>query len=120
MRRRQFARVASAMLLAALSDRRPAASSDGAVRRIAIVASRFSFSPMEIHAAQGEEITLVLSATDFVHGFAIPELNARVDAQPGKTVELALPALRKGRYAWLCDNFCGEGHDRMIGTLVVG
>ena len=26
---------------------------------------------------------------------------------------------RAGRFVFLCDNFCGEGHDRMTGFLVV-
>ena len=115
MRRRDFA-LAGAALLVALGAR----SAEGPSRRLAIVATRFSFSPREIQAAEGERLTLAISSTDFAHGFAIPDLNLRIDTQPGKTVELALPALRAGSYACLCDNFCGEGHERMTATLRVG
>lgn len=88
-------------------------------RRIDLVATRFSFSVAEIRAAKGEAITIVLSSPDFPHGFAIPELGVRADGMPGKTVEVVVAADRPGRFQYLCDNFCGEGHDRMFGTLVV-
>jgi len=97
-----------------------ARSDEGPGRRLDLVATRFSFSPRELRAAEGERLTLAIRSTDFMHGFAIPELKLRIDTQPGKTVELVLPALRAGRYACLCDNFCGEGHDQMVATLLVG
>jgi len=88
-------------------------------RRIPIVATKFTFSASEIRVRRGEPVTLVLSSPDFVHGFAVPDLNARVDLVPGKTVELALKPGRAGRFVFLCDNFCGEGHDKMTGVIVV-
>lgn len=106
-------------LLAALGGRHAQVMSQGPIRRIPITATRFSFSPREIRLLPGEAATLVITSTDFAHGFAIPELNARIDALPGKAVELALPPLRPGRYACLCDNFCGEGHDGMVAELRV-
>ena len=90
-----------------------------AERRIDIRLSRYVFSVERIDAHSGEWITFVLTATDFVHGFSMPQLHMRTDVPPGSTVELALGAPPIGRYSFLCDNFCGEGHDRMIGTLVV-
>jgi heme/copper-type cytochrome/quinol oxidase subunit 2 len=27
--------------------------------------------------------------------------------------------MTEGRYHYLCDNFCGDGHDRMSGILIV-
>lgn len=119
MQRRLFARVAGSTLLVAGAARWVAAASGGATRRIPIALAKFRFSPAQIHIKQGEQVTLVLTSVDFVHGFAVPDLKLRTDVPPGKTVELALPAQRPGRYACLCDNFCGEGHDTMFGTLVV-
>lgn len=84
-----------------------------------MTASKFRFSETEIRAHAGETIALVLTSVDFMHGFALPELNARIDVPPGQTVELALHLVRAGRFTYLCDNFCGDGHDRMTGVLVV-
>ena len=64
-------------------------------------------------------VTLVLSSADFVHGFAMPDLDVRIDLVPGKTVELTLTPARAGRFVFLCDNFCGEEHEEMSGVLVV-
>src|SRR6476620_8293273 len=111
MRRRNLLRAAGWMLLAALGARHTRVMSQATTRRIPITATRFAFSPRDIRIQAGETVTLVVTATDFPHGFSIPELNARIDAAPGKAVELALAALQPGRYACLCDNFCGEGHD---------
>lgn len=117
MQRRRFIHAASAAILGAGgSAARPAG--DG-IRRIPVIVSRFRFSASEIRAHAGETIALVLTSTDFMHGFALPELNARIDVPPGHSVELTLRPIRAGRFTYLCDNFCGEGHDRMAGVLVV-
>jgi cytochrome c oxidase subunit II len=125
-RRREILRCAAASLAAACWQATaetanavsPAARAVGANRGIAVTVSKFAFNPTTIRARVGETITLVLTSIDFVHGFAIPELNVRVDVPPGRPIELTLPSLREGRFIYLCDNFCGEGHDKMSGVLV--
>ena len=87
--------------------------------RIALTATKFDFSAREIRATRGRPVTIVLSASDFVHGFAVPDFNVRADMVPGKTVEVTFTPDRSGRFVFLCDNFCGEGHDRMSGILIV-
>jgi len=96
-----------------------AADNAPGARRIPVVATRFTFSASELRVRRGEPVTLVLSTPDFVHGFSVPDLNARVDLIPGRTVELALKPDRSGRFVFLCDNFCGDGHDKMTGFIVV-
>ncbi len=91
----------------------------GQTRRVELGLSRFAFSRAEIHAQPGETPTLALTSSDFVHGFSVPELNARLGVPPGSPHELRLPALPEGRFIYLCDNFRGEGHDKMNGVLVV-
>jgi cytochrome c oxidase subunit 2 len=92
---------------------------EAAGRIIEIEARRFVFTPAEITARQGEVVTLALKAVDFMHGFFIPELSVRTDLMPGRVVTLRLQLDRPGRYAFLCDNFCGDGHEQMNGLLVV-
>ncbi len=95
------------------------AADAASARRIPVVATKFVFSANEIRLRKGEPVTLVLSSPDFAHGFAVPDLDARVDLIPGKTVELTVKPDRAGRFVFLCDNFCGEGHDKMTGVIVV-
>ena len=95
------------------------ATADPASRRIALSARKFDFDRSEIRVRTGEAVTLLIATSDFVHGFAIPDLNVRVDLVPGRTVAVMLKPERPGRFVFLCDNFCGEGHDFMSGVLTV-
>ena len=118
-RRRWLLGAAGGAWAAAFGVATAADSTPATPRRITVTARKFEFSETEIHARAGESILLVVTSIDFMHGFAMPKLNLRADVPPGRTVTLALPELRPGRYTYLCDNFCGEGHDEMSGTLVV-
>ena len=87
--------------------------------RIALTVSKFTFSSREIKLRKGKPVTFTLSSVDFVHGFSVPDFNVRKDTIPGKTVEVTFTPDRAGRFIFLCDNFCGDGHDQMAGVLVV-
>lgn len=97
------------------------ASAGGSAKaqRIELAARKFEFSAAEIRVKKGQPVTLVLRAEDFAHGFSVPDFNIRADLVPGKSVEITFTPDRAGRFAFLCDNFCGEEHDFMSGTLVV-
>lgn len=90
-----------------------------APRRILVKAAKFQFTPGEIRLRKGEAVVFVLAAEDFPHGFSLPDFKTRMDFLPGKTVELNFTADKPGRFHFLCDNFCGEGHDMMSGWLIV-
>jgi cytochrome c oxidase subunit 2 len=113
-RRRALASL-GALVAAAVAGSRAAAPA----RRVELVAKRFEFMPPEVTVARGTRLTLVVTATDFVHGFSMPDFEVRRDLVPGKAVELTITPQVPGRFHYLCDNFCGEGHDRMSGILVV-
>jgi cytochrome c oxidase subunit II len=113
VQRRRFAVWAAA----ALGCTWPSASTPA--ERIHIVARKFAFEPEEVRVRQGDRVTLVLTGVDFTHGFALPDFGLRRDVVPGRDVELSFIADKAGRFHMLCDNFCGEGHDRMSGWLVV-
>ncbi len=87
--------------------------------RIAIVASKFTFTPKDVVLRRGVPVVLVLTSTDFPHGFGLPDFQLRRDLMPGKVLELPFTPNKLGRFHMLCDNFCGEGHDQMSGWLVV-
>ncbi len=90
-----------------------------APERIELVARKFDFGTAEIKLKKGRPVTFVLTGADFVHGFSVPDFNVRVDVIPGKPVEVTITADKAGRFHFLCDNFCGEDHDKMSGFLVV-
>lgn len=86
---------------------------------IKIVAQRFSYTPNEIVLKKGQAAVLEFTSVDFVHGFKIPDLNIRADLPPGKTTRVLITPGKAGVYDFLCDNFCGSGHEDMNGRIVV-
>lgn len=88
-------------------------------RVIRIQAKKFEYTPNEIRVKKGEKIMLELTALDFVHGFNLPDFKIRADIPPGKATMLALNPTETGRFTFLCDNFCGDGHEEMNGILIV-
>ncbi|MBB3214280.1 cytochrome c oxidase subunit 2 [Herbaspirillum sp. Sphag1AN] len=88
-------------------------------RVIRIEAKKFTYTPNEIAIQQGESVILDLTALDFVHGFNIPDLHVRADIVPGKATRLPLQFPSAGKISFLCDNFCGSGHEEMGGNFNV-
>lgn len=86
---------------------------------IRISAKKFEFHPNEITTRVGRPVTLILTSEDRIHGFKMPDLGLRADVIPGQETRLTLVPERLGRVAFLCDVFCGDGHDDMEGTLIV-
>jgi cytochrome c oxidase subunit II len=86
---------------------------------IRITAQRFRFTPEEIVLRSGQSAVLEITSLDFVHGFKVPDLGIRTDLLPGRVTSIAIRPLAPGHYIFLCDNFCGGGHEDMNGTLVV-
>ena len=88
-------------------------------RVIEMVARRFAYEPNEIVLKAGERVVVAIKSIDFVHGMNIPDLNKRLDLVPGKITRLELQPQAPGEIEFVCDNFCGEGHETMHGRFVV-
>jgi cytochrome c oxidase subunit 2 len=89
-------------------------------RVITVSARRFVFTPNRITLAPHETVIFALTALDTVMGFSIPEFGVRADVPPGSVVKVAAQAGAAGTVEFLCDIFCGSGHETMNGTIVVG
>jgi cytochrome c oxidase subunit 2 len=105
----------SALVLAGAAHRQVAAQE----RVIQIEARKFRFAPDLIELKAGEAVVLELTALDFAHGFSIPDWKIRTDLVVGKAVRVRLKPEHAGKFAFLCDNFCGSGHEEMNGSIVV-
>ena len=88
-------------------------------RVIKIVAQRFRYTPNEITLQAGREYVVEFTALDFVHGFNLPDLKKRADLMPGMVTKVSIKFDKPGKYDFLCDNFCGDGHEEMNGRFVV-
>ena len=86
---------------------------------VAVVARRFQFEPATIRVRAGRPVLLRLTAPEVPMGFSLPDLQVRTDIVPGREAQLRFTPARPGSYGFLCDVFCGVGHENMDGTLEV-
>ena len=97
-----------------------ASSADAPVRAFEITASRFEFQPETIEVQEGDLVKLTLRSADTTHGIAIPELKVKVKIpKGGAPVTAEFVASTPGTYTIKCSEYCGPGHKKMLGTLVV-
>ncbi len=117
---------AAVPFFARADDNRPAppstaASSEPApgVRKIAVTAKKFEFNPETIEVAVGESVELTITSLDKKHGFKCPDLHIEGEVDTDKPLVLTFKAEKAGTYDFRCSKFCGLGHGRMKGKIVV-
>jgi cytochrome c oxidase subunit II len=88
-------------------------------RVIKVVARKFVFLPNEIELKKGETVIIELTAPEVVMGFNLPDYKLRADIIPGQVSRVKFAADRAGTFPFLCDIFCGDGHEGMSGKIVV-
>ena len=86
---------------------------------IKVVAKKFVFVPEEIHLKLGETVTLEFTAPEVPMGFLLPDFKLRADIVPGKVTTVQFTPDKAGTFQFLCDVFCGSGHEDMGGALIV-
>ena len=88
-------------------------------RVIRVTARKFAFLPREIRLKKGVPVVLEFVTADVVMGFNAPDFNVRTDIVPGKVSRLRLVPDKTGTFVFLCDIFCGDGHEGMSGQIHV-
>ena len=112
------------------------AQSDTNTKVIEVSATKYEFSPTEIRVPKGTRVELKVHSVDEAHGVKLdvyPE-GAKQKGAPGLIFEhpadngkvakgadqvLDFVAQEPGTYHLKCAKFCGFGHDRMKGKLIV-
>ena len=89
-----------------------------------INAMTFQWDGLPVVLEAGREYDFHLGATDVQHGFSIrPEdtLSKQINLQviPGYEWVVPMEFDEPGTYRVLCNEFCGDGHETMAGTLYV-
>ena len=83
-----------------------------------LVARMWNWHPV-LKLRQGETYRLHLSSLDLQHGFSLQPLNMNFQVLPGYDHVLTLTPTSKGEFTIVCNEFCGIGHDKMIGRILV-
>src|SRR4051812_9934360 len=107
------------LLLAAPAALLAQIAASAAPREVRMVARKFVFEPATLQARVGVPVLLRLSAPEVPMGFSLPDFGVRADIVPGKEALLRFTPDRAGSFVFLCDVFCGNGHENMSGTLLV-
>ena len=109
----------SSVAALAFAQSNPKSSKKPKERVIKVIAKKFVFVPNEIHVKQGETVLLQFTAPEVPMGFSLPDFAVRADIMPGKVTTLRLTPDKSGSFDFLCDVFCGSGHEEMSGKLIV-
>jgi cytochrome c oxidase subunit 2 len=88
-------------------------------RVIPVLARKFSYEPAEITLKLNEPVVFELTTADVVMGFSVPDFGVRATILPGQKAFLSMTPNKAGEFPFLCDVFCGSGHENMEGTLRV-
>jgi cytochrome c oxidase subunit 2 len=84
-----------------------------------ISARKFVFQPNELKLKRGVPVILELTTADVLMGFYAPDLNLRAEIVPGQVARVPFTPDRAGTFEFVCDIFCGEGHEKMSGKIRV-
>jgi cytochrome c oxidase subunit II len=89
-------------------------------RKIEVVARKYSFEPSKIEVKAGEPVEITFRSEDTKHGFVCKELGLeKVVFTKEEPATVAFTPERPGTYRFKCARFCGLGHGRMKGEIVV-
>ena len=89
------------------------------VKEFKITAKNWAFTPSTIEVNKGDKVRLIVTSADVPHGITIPDygINQRLDVGVPATIEFT--ADKSGSFNAFCSVFCGSGHSKMKGQLIV-
>jgi cytochrome c oxidase subunit 2 len=73
----------------------------------------------ELHVPVGRPIKVTVTSEDVLHSLYFPAFRTKIDAIPGRYMELWFEATKPGTYHIFCAEYCGTNHSGMIGSVVV-
>ena len=86
---------------------------------VTMVAARYGFFPPVIEVPVDTEVKFRIASADVLHGVHVPFTNAASMIVPGYVSEFTTTFPKTGKYSFLCNEYCGLGHDSMWSRLIV-
>ncbi|HWQ31294.1 MAG TPA: cytochrome c oxidase subunit II [Blastocatellia bacterium] len=75
--------------------------------------------PGELHVPVGRPVKLVMSSTDVIHSFFIPDFRVKSDVVPGRYSSIWFTPKEVGDHQVFCTEYCGDSHSAMLATVHV-
>ena len=94
----------------------PAGGGEGEIK---VTAKKYQFDPNVITVKKGDHVKLVITALDRDHGFKLEAFNIDQKLKKGDPATIEFTADKAGTFPFQCSDFCGLGHRKMKGKLVV-
>jgi len=86
---------------------------------IQMTAKKYQFEPAVVTVKQGTRVKLVITAVDHDHGFKLAAYSIDQKLPKGVPTPVEFTADKAGTFSFNCSTFCGLGHSKMKGQLVV-
>ena len=103
----------------AAQDASGAATHTVFVHEIKVMAKRYEFTPRLLRVKKGEDVRLIIAPLDHDHGFKLDDFHINQKIKRGTTATVEFRPDKAGTFQFRCSDFCGLGHIKMTGTLVV-
>lgn len=84
-----------------------------------VVSKMFSFRPSPLKIPKGSVVDFYLTSQDVVHGFYIDGTDVNLTAIPNAVTYAQTHFDKPGKYQVICHEFCGLGHQDMVGVIEV-
>ena len=79
----------------------------------------WKFRPDVMNVPVNSTVTFYVTSADVQHGFKIEGTNANLQVLPGQVSKVTITFANKGQFHFICDEYCGVGHQNMFGTITV-
>ena len=89
------------------------------VHEFTMTAKKYEFDPSAITVKKGEKVRLIITATDRDHGIKIEGYDINQELKKGDPTTIEFTADKAGTFEFKCSVYCGMGHRKMKGKLVV-
>jgi cytochrome c oxidase subunit 2 len=73
----------------------------------------------ELHVPEDRPVKLVMSSTDVIHSFYIPDFRVKHDVLPNRYTSIWFEATDPGESVVFCTEYCGNAHSNMMATTIV-
>ena len=93
-----------------------------AMRVIELKATKYEFAPAKIEIPLNTTVQFKITAADRAHGFEIEGVTEKGKCpkiEKGETLTIEYKATKAGTIKFKCCDYCGLGHGRMHGEVVV-
>ncbi len=92
---------------------------DDSTYEVYVSAHMWGYDPAEIDIPVGSTVDFYLTSKDVVHGFDIDSKEINMMAVPGAVGKITATFNSIGTYRMVCHEFCGTGHQNMMGKIIV-